>query len=50
MYFRDEMATALQVAGAAAIVFGLGIVSIPLAIIIGGIFAVLFGLAIERQK
>jgi hypothetical protein len=44
------MATALQVAGAAAIVFGLGLVWMPLAFVFGGLFAVLFGLAIERQK
>ena len=47
---RDEMATALQVSGAAAIVFGLGVIWLPLGFIFGGIFAVLFGLAIERQK
>ena len=47
---RDEMATALQVAGAATIVIGLGLVWLPLAFIFGGFFAVLFGLAIERQK
>lgn len=44
------MATALQVAGAAAIVFGLGIVWLPLGFIFGGLFALMFGLAIERQK
>jgi hypothetical protein len=44
------MATGLQVAGAAAIVLGLGLVWLPLAFIFGGLFAVLFGLAIERQK
>jgi hypothetical protein len=44
------MALALQVAGAAAIVFGLGLVWLPLAFIVGGVLAVLFGLAIERQK
>lgn len=47
---RDEMATALQVAGAAAVVFGLGLIWLPLAFIFGGVFSVLFGLAIERQK
>jgi len=50
LYFRDDMATALQVAGAEAIVFGLGVIWLPLGFIFGGIFAVLFGLAIERQK
>lgn len=47
---RDGMATALQVAGAAAIVVGLGLIWIPLAFIAGGVFALMFGLAIERQK
>jgi hypothetical protein len=44
------MATALQVAGAAAITFGLGIVWPPLGVVTGGIFALMFGLALERQK
>lgn len=44
------MATALQVAGAAAIVVGLGLIWLPLAFIAGGVFALMFGLAIERQK
>jgi hypothetical protein len=44
------MATALQVAGAAAIVVGLGLIWIPLGFIAGGVFALMFGLAIERQK
>lgn len=47
---RDGMATALQVAGAAAIVVGLGLIWLPLAFIAGGVFALMFGLAIERQK
>jgi hypothetical protein len=44
------MATVLQVAGAAAIVVGLGLVYLPLAFMFGGLFAVLFGIAIERLK
>lgn len=44
------MATALQVAGAAAITIGIGIVWLPLGVITGGVFALMFGLAIERQK
>lgn len=44
------MALALQTAGAAAIVIGLGLVWLPLGFIGGGIFALLFGIAIERQK
>ena len=44
------MATALQVAGAAAITIGIGIVWLPLGVITGGVFVLMFGLAIERQK
>jgi len=47
---RDDMATALQIAGAASVVIGLGLIWLPLAFITGGVFALLFGLAIERQK
>ena len=47
---RDDMATALQVAGAAAIVIGLGVIWLPLGFIFGGLFALMFGVAIERQK
>ena len=47
---RDDMSTALQVAGAAAIVIGLGVIWLPLGFIFGGLFALMFGVAIERQK
>lgn len=44
------MATALQIAGAASVVLGLGLIWLPLGFISGGLFALLFGLALERQK
>lgn len=44
------MATIIQVAGAATITLGVGLLSLPIALIIGGFFAVLFGLAVERRK
>lgn len=47
---RDDMATALQIAGAASVVIGLGLIWLPLGFISGGLFALMFGLAIERQK
>lgn len=47
---RDDMATALQIAGAAGVVIGLGLIFLPLGFISGGVFALMFGLAIERQK
>lgn len=47
---RDDMATALQIAGAASVVIGLGLIWLPLGFIAGGLFALMFGLALERQK
>ena len=44
------MATTLQIAGAASVVIGLGLIWLPLGFISGGLFALMFGLAIERQK
>jgi hypothetical protein len=43
------MATSLQVAGAAAVTLGVGLIYIPAGLIVGGIFLVLFGLAAERK-
>lgn len=43
------VATALQVAGLAAVVIGVGLLSIPAAVIAAGISAVLLGLALERD-
>lgn len=50
MYFREDMATALQLAGAASMVIGVGLIWMPLGFIAGGAFALMFGLALERQK
>jgi hypothetical protein len=43
------MATSLQVAGAAAVTLGVGLIYIPAGLIVGGILLVLFGLAAERK-
>jgi hypothetical protein len=43
------MATVLQAAGAVAISIGAGLIFIPAGIIIGGVFAVAFGIALERN-
>lgn len=43
------LATILQVAGASAITVGVALMFIPAGLIIGGAFAILFGLAIERR-
>jgi len=42
------VAAVLQVVGAAAVVAGVGILSVPAGLIVGGMLAVLFGVAIER--
>jgi hypothetical protein len=44
------MATILQVIGAAAISIGAALMFIPAGVIIAGIFAVMFGLAMERNN
>jgi hypothetical protein len=43
------MATAIQAIGAALIVAGIGLFSIPAAVIVAGLAAVLFGIALERN-
>ena len=45
----SKLVTALQVAGALAISLGVGLIFIPAGIIIGGVFSILFGIAIERR-
>jgi hypothetical protein len=44
------MATALQIAGAASVAIGFGFIWLPLGLIFGGLFALAFGIAIERLK
>jgi hypothetical protein len=43
------MATALQAIGATAIALGAGLIYLPAGIIIGGLFVVAFGIAMERN-
>jgi hypothetical protein len=43
------MATAIQAIGAALIVAGIALFSIPVAVIVAGLAAVLFGIALERN-
>lgn len=43
------MATILQAAGAAIITLGVGLIYVPAGLIIGGSFAVMFGVALERR-
>ena len=44
------MATALQVTGAALVTLGVTILFVPAGLIVGGIFSILFGLALERRS
>lgn len=44
------MAIIAQVLGATAIAVGAGLIYLPAGVIIAGVFAVLFGIAVERIK
>lgn len=46
----NPLAIALQAVGATAVSIGLGTVFLPLGIVTAGIFAILFGLAVERRN
>lgn len=41
---------AIQVAGAISITIGVGIISIPIGAIVGGILAIAFGVALEKTN
>lgn len=43
------MATVIQVFGAALIVAGIALLSIPVSVIVAGLAAVFFGVALERN-
>lgn len=44
------LATVLQISGAALITLGVGLVLLPAGLIVGGLFTLVFGVAIERRK
>jgi len=44
------LATILQISGAVLITLGVGFFLIPAGLIVGGLFALAFGVAIERRK
>ena len=44
------MSTILQAVGATVITIGVGLIYFPAGLIVGGTFAVLFGLAMERDN
>jgi hypothetical protein len=43
------MATTIQIAGAVLVVVGIGAFSIPVSLIVAGLAAVAFGVALERK-
>ena len=45
----SKVVIATQVAGAIAVSIGVGLIFIPAGIIVGGLFAILFGIALERR-
>lgn len=45
----SKLVAVLQTAGAVTISVGIGMIFIPAGIIMAGVFAILFGLAIERR-
>lgn len=46
----SKIATASQVTGAIAVSVGIGMIFVPAGVVIGGVFAILFGLALERRN
>lgn len=46
----SKIATSSQIVGAIAVSTGIGMIFIPAGIIVGGVFAILFGLALERRN
>lgn len=50
MFMSSKVAVVSQVAGATAVSIGIGLMFIPAGIIVGGIFSILFGIALERTN
>lgn len=50
MSMFSKIATASQIAGALSVSIGVGMVFLPAGIVIGGVFSILFGLALERRN
>ena len=46
---NQKIATAIQLAGAALMIYGVAIIYLPGAILLGGLFSILFGVALERR-
>jgi hypothetical protein len=42
--------TSMQILGAALVVYGVSLLSVPIAIVLGGSFTILFGIALEREN
>jgi hypothetical protein len=43
------MATVIQITGAVLVVAGIGLFSLPVALIVAGVATVIFGIALERK-
>jgi hypothetical protein len=43
------MATIIQITGAALLVAGIGLLSVPVALIAAGLGTIIFGIALERK-
>jgi hypothetical protein len=43
------MATIIQITGAVLVVAGIGLFSVPVALIVAGLATVIFGIALERK-
>jgi len=43
------MATIIQIAGAALLVVGIGLISVPASLIVAGLATLAFGIALERK-
>jgi hypothetical protein len=43
------MATAIQIGGAVLIVAGIGLIYLPASLIVAGLAAIVFGIALERK-
>lgn len=46
----SKVGTIAQVAGAGAVSIGIALVFLPAGIVVGGVFSILFGLALERRN
>jgi hypothetical protein len=46
---NQKLAIVLQLIGAALMIYGVSVIDWPFAIVLGGLFSILFGVALERR-